>query len=255
MWLAERMLSLDFFNHARPMNRFLTRPLYLQLRDALTERIATGQWKPGTMVPNEGDLAREFRVSPGTMRKALDLMEAMRLLTRRQGRGTFVNDPSSEELAARYSNLRRADGGAIADEVKSGEITESTVNELESVRLRLGKDDRVFRIHRRRLHDGRTYMVEDVSTPEMLFPGLINEQNPFPGIAELAAQYGLLLGKAEERVSIGQASLEVAEALSIPFETPVLVLDRVVFALDGRPVEWRMGWCHFAEGVYFSEMS
>ena len=64
------------------MNRFLTRPLYLQLRDALVERIARGQWKPGAAVPNEQDLAREFGVSPGTMRKALDLMESMRASSR-----------------------------------------------------------------------------------------------------------------------------------------------------------------------------
>ena len=52
--------------------RFLNRPLYLQLRDALAERIAGGDWKPGNAIPNESDLAREFGVSTGTMRKALD---------------------------------------------------------------------------------------------------------------------------------------------------------------------------------------
>ena len=69
-----------------PTTRFSTRPLYLQLRDALAERIAHGEWKPGTAIPNESDLAREFGVSSGTMRKALDMMEAEHLLTRRQGR-------------------------------------------------------------------------------------------------------------------------------------------------------------------------
>jgi GntR family transcriptional regulator len=75
--------------------KFMNRPLYLQLRDALAERIAQGEWRPGSAIPNESDLAREFGVSAGTMRKALDLMEAERLLTRRQGRGTFVNDQCS----------------------------------------------------------------------------------------------------------------------------------------------------------------
>ena len=30
-----------------PTNHFSTRPLYLQLRDALAERVAAGEWKPG----------------------------------------------------------------------------------------------------------------------------------------------------------------------------------------------------------------
>ena len=91
-------------------SKFSTRPLYLQVRDALATRIAGGEWKPNAAIPNESDLAREFGVSSGTMRKALDLMEGERLLTRRQGRGTFVNDQSSEELAERFSNIHATGG-------------------------------------------------------------------------------------------------------------------------------------------------
>ncbi|HXE85900.1 MAG TPA: GntR family transcriptional regulator, partial [Hyphomicrobiaceae bacterium] len=45
------------------------------MRDMLAERIARREWKPGFVVPNEGELARELGVSAGTVRKALDLME------------------------------------------------------------------------------------------------------------------------------------------------------------------------------------
>jgi GntR family transcriptional regulator len=54
---------------------FKNRALYLQVRDALSQRIASGEWMPGFALPNEGDLAREVGVSSGTMRKALELME------------------------------------------------------------------------------------------------------------------------------------------------------------------------------------
>src|SRR5438132_5177702 len=105
-------------------SRFANKPLYRQLRDALAERIANGEWKPTAAIPNESDLAREFGVSAGTMRKALDLMETERLLTRRQGRGTFVNDQSSDELVARFSNIRGPDGKRVCGLVKSAEIAE-----------------------------------------------------------------------------------------------------------------------------------
>jgi GntR family transcriptional regulator len=55
--------------------RFSNRPLYLQLRDTLAQRIANGEWKPTAAIPNESDLAREFGVGAGTMRKGY-LMEA-----------------------------------------------------------------------------------------------------------------------------------------------------------------------------------
>ena len=135
--------------------RFSNRPLYLQLRDALAERIANGEWKPGSAIPNESDLAREFGVSAGTMRKALDLMEAERLLTRRQGRGTFVNDQTSDELAARFTNLRMPDGSRLCGQVKHVEVTEGRANDAECRRLRLRPDERVYRIHRVRHVNGQ----------------------------------------------------------------------------------------------------
>jgi GntR family transcriptional regulator len=57
------------------MTRFTIRPLYLQVRDMLVERITSGQWKPGAGISNEVDLSRELGVSVGTVRKALDVME------------------------------------------------------------------------------------------------------------------------------------------------------------------------------------
>ena len=236
------------------LGRFSNRPLYLQLRDALAERISGGEWKPGSAIPNESDLAREFSVSAGTMRKALDLMETERLLTRRQGRGTFVNDHASEELSARFSNLRASDGSRVCGEVKSAEIAEGTANELECERLRLRAGDDVYRIHRILHHKGQVYLVEEASLPAELFPGLAQKRGVSDRIIVLAQEHGLLLGKAVERVSLGQASPSLAQALGIASGAPIMVLDRVVMALDGRPIEWRVGYCHLVDKYYMAEM-
>jgi GntR family transcriptional regulator len=234
--------------------RFSNRPLYLQLRDALAERIAGGQWKPGSAIPNENELAREFSVSAGTMRKALDLMETERLLTRRQGRGTFVNDHASDELSARFSNLRASDGSRVRGEIKSAEIIEGTANELERERLRLRAGDGVYRIHRILHHEGQIYLVEEASLPAELFPRLAQKRGVSDRIIVLAQEYGLLLGKAAERVCLGQASPSLAQTLGIAAGAPIMVLDRVVMALDGRPIEWRMGYCHLVDKYYMAEM-
>lgn len=235
--------------------RFSTRPLYLQVRDALAARIAMGEWKPNTAIPNESDLAREFGVSSGTMRKALDMMESERLLTRRQGRGTFVNDQASDELAVRYSNIRTAEGDRVNADTNLLQVSQGTANPEECGRLRLRPDDRVWRIRRVRLHKGEPFMVEEVAMPAALFPGL-DEQKDFPQrIVVLAQQFGILLGKGEERVSLGAAAAEVAEALNLDSGAPILVLDRLVFALDGRAVEWRLGRGHFVNKYYQAEIS
>jgi GntR family transcriptional regulator len=236
------------------IGQFSHRPLYLQLRDALAERIATGAWKPGAAISNEGDLAREFGVSPGTMRKALDLMEHDRLVTRRQGRGTFVNDQSSDELSLRYINIRGRDGQRLIGDVKSPEITKSAANKMECARLDLLTGDGVYRIRRVRLSDDEPFMLEEASVPATLFPGLEEMSASTHRIVCLAQKHGILLGRAEERISIGSASPDVAEALNVATGSPIAVLDRVVRAIDGRAIEWRIGWCQLVKNYYLAHM-
>lgn len=234
--------------------RFSTRPLYLQVRDALAERIAAGEWKPNVAIPNEGDLAREFGVSSGTMRKALELMEDEHLLRRRQGRGTFVNDQASDELTIRYSNIRTADCERVTGDVAILDISEASAIPTECSRLRLRPTDRVWRIRRVRRHKGEPFMVEEVVLPVLLFPHLSDRKEPPRHIADIAQQYGVLLGTGNERISLGSASPSVAETLNLRAGVPILVLDRLLHTLDGRAVEWRVAMGHFADMHYLAQI-
>ena len=65
-------------------------PLYREVHWRITRALTEGQWKPGEAIPSETRLAAEFRVSIGTIRRAIDELVAGRILVRQQGRGTFV---------------------------------------------------------------------------------------------------------------------------------------------------------------------
>ena len=246
-------LERDMPDQGISVSRFSTRPLYLQARDAIAQRIAAGEWKPHAAIPNEGDLAREFGVSPGTMRKALDLAESERLLTRRQGRGTFVNDPSSDEQVERYNSIRGRDGKRVGRDVQVLNLLETTVNERECLRLRLRLRERVIRIRRLRSTEGKPYMIEDVAMPAKLFPNLTH-QDASQRFSVLAQQFGVLLGKGEERLTIGAAAPDVAAALQAEEGANVMRLDRVIYTLEGKPAEWRLGRCLMEGRHYLAEL-
>jgi GntR family transcriptional regulator len=231
----------------------LNRPLYLQVHDSLLERIASGAWKPGAAIPNEGDLARQLGVSPGTMRKALDLLESEQLITRRQGKGTFVNDQGSEEAVGRFMRLRRRDGQIISGDVTPAEIRVDTANEMDSARLGIACGEAIYRIRKLRLHDRQPLMFEEASLPAALYPNL-ETNDGVPSIVVLAQRHGLVLGRAEERIGVTEVPSEVAKALQIAPGSSVAVLDRVVHTLDGRAAEWRLAWCTLREHYYLAEM-
>jgi DNA-binding GntR family transcriptional regulator len=81
------------------MSNFHVKPMYLRVRDDLAQRISIGELRIGQQLPNEVTLAREYQVSGGTMRKALDTLESEQLVSRTQGRGTFVLDPTERPVA------------------------------------------------------------------------------------------------------------------------------------------------------------
>jgi GntR family transcriptional regulator len=234
--------------------RFSTRAIYQQLRDILASRIATGEWKTGTVLPSEADLAREFGVSAGTTRKALKLLEAERLLTRRQGHGTFVNDPASDVRALRYSNIYTLDGERIVGAVKVLEVSEVSASRPERDRLQLRAEDSTCRIKRLRLFSGAPFMVEEISMSSALFPGLIERADHIGSIASLAQEFGVLVGGAQERLAIGAARPDTAELLGLAVGAPIMTLDRVVYAIDGTPVEWRLRQANLSEKYYVTSI-
>jgi GntR family transcriptional regulator len=236
------------------VGRFSTRPLYLQVKDTLVQRIVAGTWKPGAAIPNEIELSRELGISVGTVRKALDEMEGERLISRRQGRGTFVIDQTSEECAIRFSNIRDADGIRIGGETQSCEILSATASDGEARALRLREGEAVYRLHRLRVHDGVPFMCEDSTVPQSRFPGLAQETDISPSIVVLAHHHGVLLSRAEEKIGVAKASGDVAEALKVAHGTPLLTLDSIVYAIDGRPIEWRRAQCHLGDNTYVTEI-
>jgi GntR family transcriptional regulator len=235
---------------------FSHKPLYLQVRDVLADLISRGAWRPGFQVPNEVELAREVGVSSGTIRKALELLERQRLVVRRQGRGTFVRELSSDELTGRYMHLYGPDGQRLRGrEVKPTEVRQCTANRVECGKLSLRAGADVYRVRRVLKQGGERCLLETLVLPVDLFPGLLDEEDVVFEIGALAMRYGILLGEAEERISLEVPSQDISAMASVPPGTAMIRLERIVMTLDERPVEWRVAYCHLLTGYYLAEIN
>ena len=86
------------------------KPLYEQIKVLLTQSLIGGEWGPGDMIPSEIELASRYKVSQGTVRKAIDALATEHILLRRQGKGTFVATHSAEGMKLRFLRLTSIDG-------------------------------------------------------------------------------------------------------------------------------------------------
>ena len=90
-------------------------PLYQQIKGLILQSLQAGEWKPGEAIPSEIELASRFRVSQGTVRKAIDELATDNLLVRRQGKGTFVATHAEQHIQYRFLRLL-PDGGSLDDQ-------------------------------------------------------------------------------------------------------------------------------------------
>src|SRR6478752_1203744 len=97
-------------------------PLYQQIKSLILQSLQSGEWKPGELIPSEVELASRFKVSQGTVRKAIDELSAENLVVRRQGKGTFVATHHEERAHYRFLRLMPDEGDAQQPENRVIEV-------------------------------------------------------------------------------------------------------------------------------------
>jgi GntR family transcriptional regulator len=232
--------------------RFLVRPLFIQVRDEIALRIATGVWKPGTLLPNEVALATELGVSQGTMRKALDLLESEKIVTRQQGRGTCVVDHDTEEMAIRFSSIYNDRDQRISGHVVWSSAEESNATEVEQRALKVGPEEKIIRVHRLRDYHDHPFMYEISSLRQRFFPGIVVAEMKTAKLSPLAQKYGVQLSYAAEEVTPVLCPLDKLDKLKLAAPVPILFLNRTTFTQSGVPIEHRIAWCHLKEKRYMT---
>ncbi len=222
------------------------RPLYAQVRDLFVRRLASGEWKPGDLLPAEPRLAAELGVSPGTVRKALDELAAQNRLVRRQGKGTFVASYTPERALFHFFHLVGDDGSRVLPESRVLSCRTALANAVECRRLQLAPRAPVLRIVRVRELGGRATIVERISLPADRFPGLASlqrERIPNTLYALYESDYGVSVAQAEERLRAVAAGAGEQRLLGVARGTPLLEVDRLALDQGGLPVEWRVSRC------------
>ena len=69
-------------------------PLYIQIQEDVIQKIDSGEWKVGWLIPTEKELSQEWKINRLTLRAAFDILEQKGYILRIQGKGTFVRDQS-----------------------------------------------------------------------------------------------------------------------------------------------------------------
>lgn len=230
------------------------RPLYRQVKDAFVKRMVDGIWPAGFLLPSEGQLAQEIGVSQGTVRKALDELASENLLVRQQGRGTFVAQHDEKRILFQFFKLVPDDGIARFPESQVLEAVVAPATAIEREQLGLEPRAKVARVRRVRAIDNVPIIIETLSLPDAMFPGLTDAPVPNSLYAFYAERYGVTIAHARERLKAIVLDADDAVILGRKPGHPALMVQRLALSLDAKPVEWRVSLCLTDDAHYLSFM-
>jgi GntR family transcriptional regulator len=210
------------------------------------------------MIPSEVELAARFKVSQGTVRKAIDELAAENLVVRRQGKGTFVATHAEERAHFRFLRLMPDEGVPHHPESRFVEVKRIRAPAEVARLLELKSGDAVVYIKRVQSFEGQPTILEELWLPGQLFKGLSAERlaeykGPMYGLFE--SEFGTRMIRATEKIRAVPADASASEFLKVAEGTPLLCSERVSFTYGDKAVELRRGLYSTAQHHYLNELS
>jgi GntR family transcriptional regulator len=210
-------------------------PLYSIVASRAEALIASGEWSEGDRLPPERQLCRDFDVSRSTLRQALGELEERGLISRHQGRGTFVTRPRMQLPIVGVFSIRdamEAHGMKMTTRVLNVEIVEAS-RQLASDLACLPGDEVVF-IERLRVGDGEPMVLDTAHLRAELFPGLETVDFENRSLYDvLENDYGRTVAEAQETLEPVILTPRECGLLGVPLHTTALLTRRVTTATDG----------------------
>lgn len=231
------------------IDRNISVPAYQQVADYIKSQIFGGKLEPGGRLPPESELIQGSNLSRVTIRKGLEILENEGLVERKQGLGTFVRNPISQELSRVQTIAEVLLSRGITPRVKV--ISFGTVRppEIVSRALLLNGNEKLLLAKRLYLNGD-----DPLALLHIFLPLSIREQADVLRSESFSTEttytmweerVGIPIQGATHSIRAARADKEDAEALGVKSDDPVLILDRVTYAKDGRPLEFVMYHYHW----------
>lgn len=232
------------FVSATPLSERSPVPLYHRLYVILRDRIASGAYPQGSVLPSEFELTNAFSVSRITAKRALDELATEGLVERVRGRGTTVTDRAAALLGAQpitasidglRDNLTAIGRETSVEVIEFGYVV---APDVVRSRLELEENARAQRAVRVRSLDGEPLSQSTTYVPERIGRAYSAEDLASTPIIDLIERAGVVVGAAEQSISATLADSLVASRLKVSVGAPLLLMKRCVKDTSGKPAQY-----------------
>lgn len=222
------------------INRKSYEPAYIQLVNIIKQQISLGVFRPGDKLPSESKLCKEYKVSPMTVRRAVNILIDQAVANAVQGSGTYVNSINLGSAAFHLKGLQEF----FLDESTTVKILEVRIvpaKDRASKKLAVGRGEPLILIRRLLLKDDepffyhKEYLIYDPTRP------IVESE------LEVTSLRGLFSGTGSSEFKNGELGIEAtvisseeAKVLKAETGTAAFLLEHIFCDFNQSPVSW--GW-------------
>lgn len=217
-------------------------PLYQQIYDDIKSDIESGVYQVDDKIPSETELSEKYNVSRITVRRAIEDLCAGSLLTKKQGRGTFVGSKQlkrrlEQSLESRsFTEMCAACGAVPRAEVVDRQIIPARPNEIEFFGLSEGA--LILYIRRIRYADDLPIVDERVILPyewaSNLYTHPLENVSMFKAVAEILGRKPVK--SSSWTINAVRATTEQSSRLDISVGAPLIVSESYFVDKQKKPV-------------------
>ena len=232
-------------------------PLYVEVKRLITQALIEAEWQAGDALPSETKLAQRYRVSVGTIRRAVDELATEQILVRQQGRGTFVATHSPKRLLYHFFHIVRDDGVKELPEIETLSFERARADVEAARRLNLLPGERVLNIRLRLRLSGQPIVIDEMVLSQARFPDLTERvfgEREATIYSLYQTRYGINIVRAAERLRAVLADRTVAKLLGVAAGAPLLEINRTAMTYHNTPVELRRSLVNTAQHEYRSDL-
>ena len=220
-------------------------PLYKQVKALMVTSLTNNEWRLGERIPTEPELASKYGVGISTVRAAVAELEQLGVLSRKQGKGTYVVVPSRHTDLHRFFRIAAVDGSKVSAHSELLSFRRQKADRMTRDALQLtGKaaSQSVYALTNVMRLSGTPVAVSEFCIPEKLFPKLTKEVFLSAGLAPFGLyqkHYGISIIRTVEHLFAVPADALAARHLAVAQSRPLLEVQRVAYTFDDVPVEFR----------------
>jgi Transcriptional regulators len=212
-------------------------PAYAQLARCLKQKIADGTYQPGSQIPTEIALSRDFGISPMTARRAIGLLTEEGLLKAAQGRGTFVKTIEWQSSGFTLKPLADLISNESNTKVKVLKIHTMKANEHLAEKLGVDAGTRLIHVLRLLIRDGHHVLLQSghiIYDPDR--PLLEAELDIVSLEGLLSGSTNTIIKKGEIDIVPKMMSAEEAALLNMPDNTAAFALEYLFWDFQDHPI-------------------